>query len=70
MTIHAKLALYESAVTDPRSGSFRMVGLENGVVQQIGRFFAGEPLPDFRIENRTYDPTTPAVGTIWLRTDL
>lgn len=32
--------------------------------------FNGQQATGFRIENRTDDPVTPAVGQIWLRTDL
>jgi hypothetical protein len=37
----------------------------NGSVQ-----FAQQQALQFRIENRTSDPGSPAVGEIWLRTDL
>lgn len=37
------------------------------VVQQAGVAMAVQP---FRIENRTSDPGAPAIGQIWLRTDL
>lgn len=32
--------------------------------------FNGQQAINFRIENRTADPGSPAVGQIWLRTDL
>lgn len=32
--------------------------------------FNGQQATNFRIENRTSDPGSPAVGQIWLRTDL
>jgi hypothetical protein len=32
--------------------------------------FDQQQATQFRIENRTSDPGTPAVGEIWLRTDL
>lgn len=32
--------------------------------------FAQQEATRFRIENRTSDPVSPAVGEIWLRTDL
>jgi hypothetical protein len=32
--------------------------------------FAQQQALQFRIENRTSDPAAPAVGEIWLRTDL
>lgn len=32
--------------------------------------FNGQQATSFRIENRTSDPASPAVGQIWLRTDL
>jgi hypothetical protein len=32
--------------------------------------FNGQQATSFRIENRTSDPGSPAVGQIWLRTDL
>ena len=32
--------------------------------------FNGQQIVNFRIENRTTDPSSPAVGQMWLRTDL
>jgi hypothetical protein len=32
--------------------------------------FNGQQATSFRIENRTSDPSSPATGQIWLRTDL
>ena len=32
--------------------------------------FNGQQATSFRIENRTSDPASPAVGQLWLRTDL
>lgn len=32
--------------------------------------FSSEQALNFRIENRTSDPGSPAVGQVWLRTDL
>ena len=32
--------------------------------------FNDQQATNFRIENRTSDPSSPAVGEIWLRTDL
>ena len=37
------------------------------VVQRSGTSLVMQP---FRVENRTSDPGAPAVGQIWLRTDL
>ena len=32
--------------------------------------FGQQQATGFRVENRTSDPSSPAVGQIWLRTDL
>lgn len=43
----------------------------NGLVDPNGSVqFAQQQALQFRVENRTSDPATPAVGEIWLRTDL
>lgn len=40
----------------------------NAPVASVG--FAQQQATQLRIENRTSDPGSPAVGEIWLRTDL
>jgi hypothetical protein len=60
-------------ITDAGAGSTVTVAADTldtipAPVAAVG--FSQQQATQFRIENRTSDPGTPAVGEIWLRTDL
>lgn len=64
MPVHATLDV------DGKLPPEQLVALDEIPVPAASVDFNGQQALNFRIENRTSDPGSPATGQIWLRTDL
>jgi uncharacterized MnhB-related membrane protein len=56
--------------TSHKSGGSDPIRLDELAAPTASIGFNGQQATSFRVENRTTDPGSPAVGQIWLRTDL
>lgn len=52
------------------TGAFHDESALRITINNDGMDFNGHQATNFRVENRTSDPSSPTVGQVWLRTDL